>query len=175
MYFFFCLFDQYAQIKVLKNWRVFCASSLNSKKYIPPDTNLPKLVHTNRHCKCCNRSYINPSSVLHKRPFNFQTVMSSSELCGMTARAVWFSPLWLVIWLSFSKHSQIITIRSCFSPWCRIDDRMTFVFAHARSVFHHTTVIWPSLYFSTVTDEFMLPTPTTTHLLQQPHTALVPW
>ncbi|XP_036381914.1 RNA binding protein fox-1 homolog 1 isoform X10 [Megalops cyprinoides] len=27
----------------------------------------------------------------------------------------------------------------------------------------------------TVTDEFMLPTPTTTHLLQQPHTALVPW
>ncbi|XP_036381869.1 RNA binding protein fox-1 homolog 1 isoform X4 [Megalops cyprinoides] len=25
------------------------------------------------------------------------------------------------------------------------------------------------------TDEFMLPTPTTTHLLQQPHTALVPW
>ncbi|XP_060757111.1 RNA binding protein fox-1 homolog 1 isoform X5 [Neoarius graeffei] len=27
---------------------------------------------------------------------------------------------------------------------------------------------------SSVTDEFMLPTPTTTHLLQQPHTALVP-
>ncbi|XP_064178781.1 RNA binding protein fox-1 homolog 1 isoform X11 [Anguilla rostrata] len=27
----------------------------------------------------------------------------------------------------------------------------------------------------TVTEEFMLPTPTTTHLLQQPHTALVPW
>ncbi|XP_069037185.1 RNA binding protein fox-1 homolog 1 isoform X12 [Lepisosteus oculatus] len=27
----------------------------------------------------------------------------------------------------------------------------------------------------TVTDEFMLQTPTTTHLLQQPHTALVPW
>ncbi|XP_035260674.1 RNA binding protein fox-1 homolog 1 isoform X5 [Anguilla anguilla] len=25
------------------------------------------------------------------------------------------------------------------------------------------------------TEEFMLPTPTTTHLLQQPHTALVPW
>lgn len=31
------------------------------------------------------------------------------------------------------------------------------------------------LFVSTVTDEFMLPTPTTTHLLQQPHTALVPW
>lgn len=29
--------------------------------------------------------------------------------------------------------------------------------------------------FLSVTDEFMLPTPTTTHLLQPPPTALVPW
>ncbi|XP_056144775.1 RNA binding protein fox-1 homolog 1 isoform X1 [Lampris incognitus] len=32
----------------------------------------------------------------------------------------------------------------------------------------------PLLHTVTVTDEYMLPTPTTTHLLQQPHTALVP-
>ncbi|XP_029294089.1 RNA binding protein fox-1 homolog 1 isoform X6 [Cottoperca gobio] len=31
------------------------------------------------------------------------------------------------------------------------------------------------LHTVTVTDEYMLPTPTTTHSLQQPHTALVPW
>ncbi|XP_073795966.1 RNA binding protein fox-1 homolog 1 isoform X39 [Danio rerio] len=35
-------------------------------------------------------------------------------------------------------------------------------------------LLLPPLPTVTVTDEFMLPTPTTTHLLQQPHTALVP-
>lgn len=35
-------------------------------------------------------------------------------------------------------------------------------------------LIFPSV-FLLVTDEFMLPTPTTTHLLQPPPTALVPW
>ncbi|XP_036381860.1 RNA binding protein fox-1 homolog 1 isoform X3 [Megalops cyprinoides] len=45
-------------------------------------------------------------------------------------------------------------------------DRNQFVFVAADEISCNT---------SSVTDEFMLPTPTTTHLLQQPHTALVPW
>uniref|UniRef100_A0A8C1F3Z6 RNA binding protein fox-1 homolog 1 n=1 Tax=Cyprinus carpio carpio TaxID=630221 RepID=A0A8C1F3Z6_CYPCA len=45
-------------------------------------------------------------------------------------------------------------------------DRNHFVFVAADEISCNT---------SSVTDEFMLPTPTTTHLLQQPHTALVPW
>ncbi|XP_073795992.1 RNA binding protein fox-1 homolog 1 isoform X42 [Danio rerio] len=44
-------------------------------------------------------------------------------------------------------------------------DRNHFVFVAADEISCNT---------SSVTDEFMLPTPTTTHLLQQPHTALVP-
>ncbi|XP_036381876.1 RNA binding protein fox-1 homolog 1 isoform X5 [Megalops cyprinoides] len=44
-------------------------------------------------------------------------------------------------------------------------DRNQFVFVAADEISCNT---------SSVTDEFMLPTPTTTHLLQQPHTALVP-
>ncbi|XP_063077441.1 RNA binding protein fox-1 homolog 1 isoform X7 [Engraulis encrasicolus] len=44
-------------------------------------------------------------------------------------------------------------------------DRNHFVFVAADEI---------SCNSSSVTDEFMLPTPTTTHLLQQPHTALVP-
>ncbi|XP_071976876.1 RNA binding protein fox-1 homolog 1 isoform X4 [Engystomops pustulosus] len=45
-------------------------------------------------------------------------------------------------------------------------DRNQFVFVAADEI---------SCNSSSVTDEFMLPTPTTTHLLQQPPTALVPW
>ncbi|XP_066545920.1 RNA binding protein fox-1 homolog 1 isoform X4 [Amia ocellicauda] len=45
-------------------------------------------------------------------------------------------------------------------------DRNQFVFVAADEISCNT---------SSVTDEFMLQTPTTTHLLQQPHTALVPW
>nr|XP_015215967.1 PREDICTED: RNA binding protein fox-1 homolog 1 isoform X33 [Lepisosteus oculatus] len=45
-------------------------------------------------------------------------------------------------------------------------DRNQFVFVAADEI---------SCNSSSVTDEFMLQTPTTTHLLQQPHTALVPW
>ncbi|XP_035260673.1 RNA binding protein fox-1 homolog 1 isoform X20 [Anguilla rostrata] len=45
-------------------------------------------------------------------------------------------------------------------------DRNQFVFVAADEISCNT---------SSVTEEFMLPTPTTTHLLQQPHTALVPW
>uniref|UniRef100_A0A452T8J2 RNA binding protein fox-1 homolog 1 n=1 Tax=Ursus maritimus TaxID=29073 RepID=A0A452T8J2_URSMA len=45
-------------------------------------------------------------------------------------------------------------------------DRNQFVFVAADEISCNT---------STVTDEFMLPTPTTTHLLQPPPTALVPW
>ncbi|XP_064178775.1 RNA binding protein fox-1 homolog 1 isoform X6 [Anguilla rostrata] len=44
-------------------------------------------------------------------------------------------------------------------------DRNQFVFVAADEISCNT---------SSVTEEFMLPTPTTTHLLQQPHTALVP-
>lgn len=47
---------------------------------------------------------------------------------------------------------------------------------HGASVYirvHHGPIS-PLLLFA-VTDEFMLPTPTTTHLLQPPPTALVPW
>ncbi|KAA0705776.1 RNA binding protein fox-1 -like protein 1 [Triplophysa tibetana] len=44
-------------------------------------------------------------------------------------------------------------------------DRNHFVFVAADEISCNT---------SSVTEEFMLPTPTTTHLLQQPHTALVP-
>ncbi|XP_054992037.1 RNA binding protein fox-1 homolog 1 isoform X20 [Sorex araneus] len=45
-------------------------------------------------------------------------------------------------------------------------DRNQFVFVAADEISCNT---------SAVTDEFMLPTPTTTHLLQPPPTALVPW
>ncbi|XP_010078297.1 PREDICTED: RNA binding protein fox-1 homolog 1-like [Pterocles gutturalis] len=45
-------------------------------------------------------------------------------------------------------------------------DRNQFVFVAADEISCNT---------SAVTDEFMLQTPTTTHLLQQPPTALVPW
>ncbi|XP_058851810.1 RNA binding protein fox-1 homolog 1 isoform X29 [Acipenser ruthenus] len=45
-------------------------------------------------------------------------------------------------------------------------DRNQFVFVAADEISCNT---------SSVTDEFMLQTPTTTHLLQQPPTALVPW
>ncbi|KAM4631628.1 RNA binding protein fox-1 homolog 1 isoform 3-T3 [Discoglossus pictus] len=45
-------------------------------------------------------------------------------------------------------------------------DRNQFVFVATDEI---------SCNSSPVTDEFMLPTPTTTHLLQQPPTALVPW
>jgi hypothetical protein len=47
---------------------------------------------------------------------------------------------------------------------------------HGTSVYIrvHDRPISPLLPFA-VTDEFMLPTPTTTHLLQPPPTALVPW
>ncbi|XP_067329466.1 RNA binding protein fox-1 homolog 1 isoform X2 [Anolis sagrei] len=45
-------------------------------------------------------------------------------------------------------------------------DRNQFVFVATDEISCNT---------SAVTDDFMLPTPTTTHLLQQPPTALVPW
>jgi len=44
----------------------------------------------------------------------------------------------------------------------------------SRYLSDHHEPLSPLLPFA-VTDEFMLPTPTTTHLLQPPPTALVPW
>ena len=51
---------------------------------------------------------------------------------------------------------------------------LCFTVVIVTSLITYYGLIFPSV-FLLVTDEFMLPTPTTTHLLQPPPTALVPW
>lgn len=87
-------------------------------------------------------------------------------LCSMMARTVWCSPFWLHLIVM-----EIILTCSCFTLWCRT----AFVFALKTRSAAVELCDLTRLHVSTVTEEFMLPTPTTTHLLQQPHTALVPW
>uniref|UniRef100_A0A8D2LPE1 RNA binding protein fox-1 homolog 1 n=1 Tax=Varanus komodoensis TaxID=61221 RepID=A0A8D2LPE1_VARKO len=53
-------------------------------------------------------------------------------------------------------------------------DIVNFIFS-CRNQFVFVATDEISCNTSAVTDDFMLQTPTTTHLLQQPHTALVPW
>lgn len=87
------------------------------------------------------------NDVLHNFPFNFQTVMSSSALCSMTARAMWPSPLWLhliVIFQTLWNHHH--TVRSCFSPWCCIW-LYDICVCIEKERFSTWRPLWPSLCF----------------------------
>lgn len=74
-----------------------------------------------------------------------------------------------VIFKTLWNHHHI---SSCFTPWCYIRTKYDICVC---AQIEMRAMFLICLRVSTVTEEFLLPTPTTTHLLQQPHTALVPW